>query len=105
MNSELDMKGFSPRNLKYMRRFDDIRPDAGFVQQVAAQLPWFHLRPAGQSCRGGTRGEPLTLSGRSIAGYTLCLAIKSPAGSLLIPGSSGAGTSPFTIFCLPPDSM
>ena len=38
-------------------------------------------------------------------GYTLCLAMKSAAGSLLIPGSSGAGTSPFTIFCRPPDSM
>jgi len=37
-----DMKGFSPRNLKYMRRFADIWPDAEFVQQVAAQLPWFH---------------------------------------------------------------
>jgi hypothetical protein len=42
MNSELDMKGFSPRNLKYIRRFADIRPDAEFGQQVAAQLPWFH---------------------------------------------------------------
>ncbi len=37
-----DMKGFSPRNLKYMRRFADVWPDAEFVQQVAAQLPWFH---------------------------------------------------------------
>jgi hypothetical protein len=36
------MKGFSPRNLKYTRRFADIWPDAEFVQQVAAQLPWFH---------------------------------------------------------------
>jgi predicted nuclease of restriction endonuclease-like (RecB) superfamily len=37
-----DMKGFSPRNLKYMRRFAEVWADDEFVQQVAAQLPWFH---------------------------------------------------------------
>jgi len=38
-----DMKGFSPRNLKYMRAFAEAWPDTEFVQQAAAQLPWFHL--------------------------------------------------------------
>ncbi|MGZ8906558.1 MAG: DUF1016 N-terminal domain-containing protein [Methylobacter sp.] len=38
-----EMKGFSARNLKYMRRFAEIWPDAEFVQQTAAQLPWFHI--------------------------------------------------------------
>lgn len=38
-----DMKGFSSRNLKYMRAFAEAWPEAEFVQQVAAQLPWFHL--------------------------------------------------------------
>lgn len=42
-NAFPDMKGFSPRNLKYMRAFAEAWPDAGFVQQAAAQLPWFHL--------------------------------------------------------------
>jgi len=37
-----DMKGFSPRNLKYMRKFAEIWPDEEFVQQAAAQIPWFH---------------------------------------------------------------
>ena len=37
-----DMKGFSPRNLKYMRAFAEAWPDAEFVQQAAAQLPWGH---------------------------------------------------------------
>jgi predicted nuclease of restriction endonuclease-like (RecB) superfamily len=37
------MKGFSPRNLKYMRAFAEAWPDSEFVQQAAAQLPWFHL--------------------------------------------------------------
>jgi predicted nuclease of restriction endonuclease-like (RecB) superfamily len=37
------MKGFSPRNLKYMRAFASAWPDGEFVQQAAAQLPWFHL--------------------------------------------------------------
>ena len=37
-----DMKGFSPRNLKYMRAFAGAWPDAEFVQAVLAQLPWYH---------------------------------------------------------------
>jgi len=37
------MKGFSGRNLKYMRAFAEVWPEAEFVQQAAAQLPWFHL--------------------------------------------------------------
>lgn len=42
-NAFPDMKGFSPRNLKYMRAFAQAWPEQEFVQQVAAQLPWFHL--------------------------------------------------------------
>ena len=37
-----DMKGFSPRNLKYMRAFAQAWPEAEFVQAVLAQLPWYH---------------------------------------------------------------
>lgn len=37
-----DMKGFSPRNLKYMRAFAQAWPEAAFVQEVLAQLPWYH---------------------------------------------------------------
>ena len=37
-----EMKGFSPRNLKYMRAFAQAWPDAEFVQAVLAQLPWYH---------------------------------------------------------------
>ena len=36
------MKGFSPRNLKYMRAFAQAWPDADIVQEVLAQLPWYH---------------------------------------------------------------
>jgi predicted nuclease of restriction endonuclease-like (RecB) superfamily len=38
-----EVKGFSPRNLKYMRKFAQEYPDKAIVQQVAAQLPWFHI--------------------------------------------------------------
>jgi len=34
------MKGFSPRNLKYMRAFAAAWPDRQFVQQTVAQLSW-----------------------------------------------------------------
>lgn len=37
-----NMKGFSPRNLKYMRAFAQAWPDTEFVQGVLAQLPWYH---------------------------------------------------------------
>ena len=37
-----DMKGFSPRNLKYMRAFAEAYPDQAIVQEVLAQIPWYH---------------------------------------------------------------
>ena len=37
-----DMRGLSPRNLKYMRAFAAAWPDQSIVQQLAAQIPWFH---------------------------------------------------------------
>lgn len=36
------MKGFSTRNLKYMRTFAEAWPEKTIVQQVVAQLPWGH---------------------------------------------------------------
>ncbi len=38
-----ELKGFSARNLKYMRAFAEAWSEAEIVQQSAAQLPWFHL--------------------------------------------------------------
>jgi predicted nuclease of restriction endonuclease-like (RecB) superfamily len=37
-----EMKGFSTRNLKYMRKFAEEYPDSEFVQEVLAQLTWYH---------------------------------------------------------------
>ncbi len=37
-----EMKGFSPRNLKYMRAFAEAWQDDEFVQASLAQLPWYH---------------------------------------------------------------
>lgn len=37
-----EIKGFSVRNLKYMRTFAEAYPNADFRQQAAAQIPWFH---------------------------------------------------------------
>ena len=36
------MKGFSPRNLKYMRAFAANYDEGEFVQQLVAQIPWGH---------------------------------------------------------------
>jgi predicted nuclease of restriction endonuclease-like (RecB) superfamily len=37
-----EIKGFSLRNLKYMRAFAQAYPDEQFVQQLVAQIPWGH---------------------------------------------------------------
>ena len=37
-----DMKGFSFRNVKYMRQFAEIYSDIQFGQQPVAQIPWGH---------------------------------------------------------------
>ena len=37
-----NVRGFSSRNLKYMRKFAEEYPDHEIVQQLAAQIPWFH---------------------------------------------------------------
>ena len=37
-----EMKGFSARNLKYMRKFAKEYPDPEFVQEALAQLTWYH---------------------------------------------------------------
>ena len=35
-----DMSGFSPRNIKYMRKFAECWPDFEIVQRGVAQIPW-----------------------------------------------------------------
>lgn len=35
-----DMTGFSPRNLKYMRKFAECWTDSKIVQRTVAQIPW-----------------------------------------------------------------
>jgi predicted nuclease of restriction endonuclease-like (RecB) superfamily len=37
-----NMQGFSPRNLKYMRSFAEAHPDEAIVQEMLAQITWYH---------------------------------------------------------------
>ena len=37
-----EMKGLSPRNLKYMRAFAEAWPEREIVQEVLAQITWYH---------------------------------------------------------------
>src|ERR1700677_1386635 len=37
-----EMRGISPRNLKYMRAFAAAWPDRTIVQDPLAQIPWSH---------------------------------------------------------------
>ena len=36
------MKGFSPRNLEYMRAFAAAWPERAIVQEAVEQIPWYH---------------------------------------------------------------
>ena len=37
-----EMRGFSPRNLKYMRAFAAAWPERAIVQEALARIPWYH---------------------------------------------------------------
>jgi hypothetical protein len=37
-----DTRGFSPRNLKYMRAFAAVWPERAIVQEPLAQITWHH---------------------------------------------------------------
>jgi predicted nuclease of restriction endonuclease-like (RecB) superfamily len=37
-----EMRGFSARNLKYMRALAEAFPEEAFVQEVLAQITWYH---------------------------------------------------------------
>lgn len=63
-----DMRGLSPRNLKYMRAFVQAWPDVEFVQQAAARLPWVHLCTLIDKLKG--RGELVQYGERRTAYYT-----------------------------------
>ena len=41
-NAFPEIKGLSSRNLKYIRKFAETYPYFEFVQQLAAQISWFH---------------------------------------------------------------
>jgi DUF1016 N-terminal domain len=63
-----DIKGFSARNLKYMRSFAEAYPDEQIVQQAAAQIPWFHnlqgmTQPIGVSTHRIGKDVPEQLKG------------------------------------------
>ena len=47
-----DMSGLSPRNLKYMRTFAAAWSHAAIVQEVLAQIPWYHHIALLEKCKG-----------------------------------------------------
>jgi predicted nuclease of restriction endonuclease-like (RecB) superfamily len=46
-----DMKGFSPRNLKYMRAFAAAWPERAIVQEALARIPRYHHIALLEKCR------------------------------------------------------
>lgn len=63
-----EMRGFSPRNLKYMHAFADAYPDEQFVQQVVAQIALGTQCPVVGLCqRPGRAGEDRNLGSNRTA--------------------------------------
>src|ERR1017187_10110839 len=60
-----EMKGFSPRNLKYMRAFAEAWPEEAIVQQLVAQIPSGHC-PYSALCQRSHRAR-VVRSGDSAA--------------------------------------
>lgn len=52
-----DMRGFSPRNLKYMLAFAEAWPDEEFVQVVLAQITWYHNPHASRKAERWSRSN------------------------------------------------
>jgi predicted nuclease of restriction endonuclease-like (RecB) superfamily len=46
-----EMSGFSPRNLKYMRKFAESWPDRAIVQGPLAQITWYHNLALLEKCK------------------------------------------------------
>ncbi|MBW1873402.1 MAG: hypothetical protein JRJ19_15135 [Deltaproteobacteria bacterium] len=46
-----EMGGFSPRNLKYMRKFAESWPDRAIVQGPLAQITWYHNLALLEKCK------------------------------------------------------
>jgi predicted nuclease of restriction endonuclease-like (RecB) superfamily len=60
-----DIRGMSPRNLKYMRAFAAAWADRRFVQEALAQIPWYHHIALLEKCR--TFDERLWYARQSLA--------------------------------------
>ena len=46
-----DLNGFSPRNLKYMRKFAEIWPEREIVQEALARITWYHNLALMEKCK------------------------------------------------------
>ena len=52
--ADLNQKGYSPRNSRYMRAFTEAWPVEEILQQVVAKLPWGHNVRLLESCKDPT---------------------------------------------------
>ena len=52
-----EMRGFSPRNLLFMRAFAEVYDDFEIVKQLVSQIPWGHIVRLIQSVDDRLRGE------------------------------------------------
>jgi hypothetical protein len=77
----LPMKGFSPRNLKYMRSFAAAWLDPTFVQQVAAQIDWAITKCFWRGYQPHGNADGMRAARRSTAGAAMSSSTKSMRAS------------------------
>jgi len=92
-----EMKGFSSRNLKYMKYFAQMCPAGLIGQQPAAQLPWFHLvtlltKVAVTASASGMRRKSSSTAGRGPR--WMRTSRTSSTGARAPPSPTSTGNSP-----------
>lgn len=96
-----EIRGFSPRNLKYMRALAAAWPDPQFVQRPVAQLPWRHQTALLEKL--GTSEERLWYGERALAeGWSRDVLVAQIEGRLR--ERQGRAPSNFSDTLPPPDS-
>ena len=76
-----EMRGFSSRNLKYMRTFAEAYPDEEVVQRSVAQLPWRHnIAYAEQAIENGWNRDVLFYKLRRTCAINLVAQLPTSSG-------------------------
>lgn len=79
-----DMKGFSPRNLRYMKQFCESWPTRAIVQEVLAKIPWSTNLACWRSSTTRICGDGTPSRRSRTAGRAPCWSCRYRAGCIAV---------------------